>query len=256
MAAKKAVKKSTKKPVKKVAKKATSKKAVTKAVKKSAAKKSSVKKAVKKSAKRSVKSAASSYKVPAVPTRSASTKRISTQSAPVKAEIITPTKSAPAKKKSSSRTVVTLLAAIVLIALLVVSRNGSKSNTSSSESSATPEATASQTAAPATSQASSTPQSPSSGHGAPQGIVAHYNANGATIYWNAPAETSGISNYQVEIAANGGSFKVASTVPASQLSLDIAKSDTTGWASFRVSTIYSDGTVVAGKVFGLPGQWS
>jgi len=46
-----------------------------------------------------------------------------------------------------------------------------------------------------------------------------------------------------------------STVPASQLSLDITKSDTAQWSSFKVSTVYDDGTVVGGKVFGLPGQW-
>lgn len=248
MAAKKAAKK---KPVKKVAKKATAKKAVKKAVKKSA-KKSTAKKA----AKRTTKSAAASFKVPAVPTRSASTKRISTAPTSVKPTGIAPIKSAPAKKKSSSRSVVTILAAVALIALLVVSRNGSKSETATPDTSATPEASTSQSASAEASASSATPAAPSAGHGAPQGIVAHYNANGATIFWTAPAESEGISNYQVEISKDGGAFAIASTVPASQLSLDIAKSDTTGWCSFRVSTIYSDGTVVGGKVFGLPGQWS
>lgn len=246
-AKKKAVKKTVKKAVKKTA------------AKKSTAKKSTAKKAVKKTAKKAVKraakSAASSYKVPAVPARSSSTKKISTDSTPVKSAGLTSVKTAPAKKKSS-RTTVTILAAIVLIALLVVSRNGSNSNSTSTETKASPSASSSQSESMESNSPAASPEAASAGHGAPQGIVAHYNSKGATIYWTAPAESEGISNYQIEISSNGGEFKVASTVPASQLSLDIAAGDTTGWCSFRVSTVYSDGKVVGGKVFGLPGQWS
>ena len=240
-AVKKAVKKSAKKAVKKVAKKSVAKR--------------TVKKTTKKAVKRTAASAASTFKVPAVPTRATTTKRISSEPVQTKAVGITPAKSAPAKDKTASRTFITILAGVVLIALLVVSRNGSDSNKSDTEAKATPEASSSQSAMEQKSPAAS-PEAESTGHGAPQGIVAHYNSKGATIYWNAPAETEGISNYQIEIASNGGEFKVASTVPASQLSLDIAASDTTGWCSFRVSTVYSDGKVIAGKVFGLPGQWS
>ena len=144
----------------------------------------------------------------------------------------------------------------MLIALLVVSRNGSKT-TSTTDSSATPSASASQaseSAAPA--QSSTAAAAPSAGHGAPQGIVAHYKPSGATIYWNAPAESNGVDKYKIEISKNGGAFAEVSTVPASQLSFDIKIGDTTGWCSFRISTVYADGTVVNGKVFGLPGQWS
>lgn len=240
-AKKKAVKKAVKKSVKKVAKKSTAKRAV--------------KKTAKKAVKRTKKSAAASVKVPAVPLRSVSTRKISSEPAPSKVATLTPAKSAPAKDKTSSRTFITILAGVILIALLVVSRNGSNSNNENSESMAKPEASTSQSAEESNSPSAS-PDAATTGHGAPQGIVAHYNSKGATIYWSAPAETQGISNYQVEISSNGGEFKVASTVPASQLSLDIAATDTTGWCSFRVSTIYSDGKIVAGKVFGLPGQWS
>jgi hypothetical protein len=115
---------------------------------------------------------------------------------------------------------------------------------------ATPEASASTEAtAAATSTADAT-------HAAPEGIVAHYTSTGATIFWKAPAGVSGLTNYNVEIASNGGAWKLISTVPASQLSLDITKGDTTGWCSFRVSAVYSDGKVVGGKVFGLPGQYA
>jgi hypothetical protein len=69
-------------------------------------------------------------------------------------------------------------------------------------------------------------------------------------------ETSGLSNYNVEIRSNGGAWKLISTVPSSQLSIDITKGDANGWSSFRVSSVYSDGQVIGGKVFGLPGQYA
>ena len=101
-----------------------------------------------------------------------------------------------------------------------------------------------------------TPSAADGTHAAPTGIVAHYTSTGATIFWAAPAGATGLSNFNVEIAANGGSWKLISTVPASQLSLDITKGAADGWSSFRVSAVYSDGKVVGGKVFGLPGQYA
>jgi len=155
--------------------------------------------------------------------------------------------------------VVTVIAGIALLAVAVISRNHSTTTTTpapetsaSSEASmeATPEASASTEAtATATSTADAT-------HAAPEGIVAHYTSTGATIFWKAPAGASGLTNYNVEIASNGGAWKLVSTVPASQLSLDITKGATDGWCSFRVSAVYSDGKVVGGKVFGLPGQYA
>ena len=90
----------------------------------------------------------------------------------------------------------------------------------------------------------------------PVGIVAQYTATGATIFWKAPADGTEAANYNVEIRSNGGDWKLISTVPATQFSLDITKGDATGWCSFRVSTVLEDGTVVGGKVFGLPGQYA
>jgi hypothetical protein len=155
-----------------------------------------------------------------------------------------------------------------LIALVVVARN---SSTSTSTSTSTPAATTSTTpaattasAAPASPAAASTTKASSapatstaatSGHDAPSGIVAHYTAKGATIFWTAPASAN-VSNYNVEVSTNGGTWKLISTVPSSQLSIDVVKSDTTGWCSFRVSAVYSDGQIIAGKVFGLPGQYN
>jgi len=116
---------------------------------------------------------------------------------------------------------------------------------------ASPAATKSATA----SAAAAAPSAASAGHAAPSGIVAHYTAKGATIFWQAPA-SSNVSNYNVEVSSNGGAWKLISTVPSSQLSIDIVKTDTTGWCSFRVSAVYADGQIIAGKVFGLPGQFN
>jgi len=93
-------------------------------------------------------------------------------------------------------------------------------------------------------------------HAAPVGIVAHYTATGATIFYGAPTGVTGLTNFNIEIASNGGAWKLVSTVPATQLSLDITKGAVDGWSSFRVSAVYSDGMVIAGKIFGLPGQYS
>lgn len=92
----------------------------------------------------------------------------------------------------------------------------------------------------------------------PTGIVAQYtksDKSAATIFWKAPASTEGVTGYAIQIQRNGGARADLSSTPATQFSLDITKSDTSGWTSFIVRTVYSDGTVTDGKVFGLPGQW-
>ena len=94
---------------------------------------------------------------------------------------------------------------------------------------------------------------------APTGIVAQYTnseKSAATIFWNAPASTDGITGYAVQIQRNGGAREDLSSTPSTQFSLDITKSDSSGWTSFIVQTVYTDGEVVDGKVFGLPGQWN
>jgi hypothetical protein len=84
-----------------------------------------------------------------------------------------------------------------------------------------------------------------------------YNETGATVNWKAPTATEGITGYNVELRTNGvGDWKLVATVPATQFKQQITKNDTTGWVQVQVSTVYSDGEVVAGKVHGLPGSWS
>jgi hypothetical protein len=270
VAVKKAAKKSAKKTsAKKSAKKTSAKRAVKKSVKKAPAKKSAVKKSakkvVKKSAKKVVKKtakkASSTFVVPAVPSISS---RSSFQSpSVVERPAKTPGSSVPAGMKSSSsdatskRVVIAVVIAVVLLAIIVVSRNGStETQTAAPEATAT--AQASQEAEP-TAEASAeatTSTVVDQGGSEPVGIVAQYTSSGATIFWKAPIDGAVVSNYNVEIRANGGTWKLITTVPADQYSIDITKGETTGWASFRISSVLEDGTVDGGKVFGLPGQWA
>ena len=162
--------------------------------------------------------------------------------------------------------VTAVVIAVVLIALLVVSRNGSTTTESAApEATASAEATqgsATEESAEPTTEASAEASAASDatvvdqGGSQPVGIVAQYTATGATIFWKTPANGATAANYNVEIRSNGGAWKLISTVPGTQYSIDIAKGDTSGWASFRVSSVLEDGTVDGGKVFGLPGQWS
>ena len=111
-------------------------------------------------------------------------------------------------------------------------------------------------AAPETSEAATSPAAALANHQAPVGIVAHYTASGATIFWKAPTASEGITGYTIEISSNGGAFAAAGKVDSAMMEYAVTKSDAAGWSSFKVSTVYSDGQVIAGKVFGLPGQYS
>jgi len=279
-AAKPAKKSATKKvAVKKaVAKKAVAKKSAAQPAKKVAVKKAAAKKSVAKTSKApvkraSTKKAASSaasqtaeFQIPEVPTAS----RISSTPAPVRPT--TATESVPAvtttPKKGSNRVILYTVVGIAALAAIVATRSNKATTTSTATPAASESASPSQTpaisaATPAssTSKASAAPSASSASTSAsqklaPVGIVAHYTAQGATIFWKADPAANGITNYNVEVSSNGGAWKLISTVPATQTSLDITKQGTSGWMSFRVSAVYSDGTIVAGKVFGLPGQYA
>jgi hypothetical protein len=135
---------------------------------------------------------------------------------------------------------------ILILAVVVISKSSS-----SDTATVTPTPAASESASVAPSAA------PLAAHEAPVGIVSLYNATGATVNWKAPAASEGITGYNVELRTNGaGDWKLVATVPATQFKQQITKNDETGWVQVQVSTVYSDGEVVAGKVHGLPGSWS
>ena len=257
MAAKKTARKAPKKAAKKSAKKAAPKSAKRSAAKKSTAGKS-VKKAAKKSAKRASAKKAATYKVPPVPV-SGSRSSVSTISTTPKPA--TSSYSAPKKAQSSTGSSNKIMFAVILgIAVLAVAVIAKGSSTSDEATTVTPTPAASESAMPteSASPATSASSAPLAAHEAPIKIVAHYTASGATVFWKAPATaTEGITGYNLELrAGNTGEWKLVATVPATQFSQDITKTDSTGWAQVKVSTVYSDGEVVAGKIFGLPGSWA
>ena len=274
-------------PVKKaVVKKAVAKKAVTKKVvpvKKAVAKKASpVKKVVAKKVAPARKAPAKKLASAAVaapvvfisslpaPTHADSpSTKIPVTSAPITPSVPIVPKSSTPTPKSSSRVLLWVIIGIVAIAMLVVVRNHkatiSTPDTSATPAvSATPSTTPTNTSSPATmNPASPTPSAAASSSTAtttsdlaPVGIVAHYTSTGARIFWFPAPGSKGLTTYNVEIAANGGAFKLLATIPSTQLSIDLSESDTNGWTSFKISATYADGHTIAGKVFGLPGQYA
>ena len=276
-----------KKSVKKAAKKSPAKKSVAKKAAKSSAKKSAVKKAVakrpaKKVAKRATKkvakrvakksaargAVAASITIPEVPTRGVVTPT-STPAPAAKSTASTPT-STPAAKKKGSGPFFFILIGVLAIALIFASQSGdsddkgsgtmieeSTSPTPEASDEATEEATE-ETTEESTEETTEETASPAS-YDAPTGIVAQYtngDKSAATIFWKAPASTDGITGYAIQIQRNGGAREDLSSTPSTQFTLDITKSEASGWTSFIVQTVYADGQVVDGKVFGLPGQWN
>ena len=251
--AKRAVKKTAKKSV---AKKATAKRAVKKSVaKKATAKKSAVKKKVAKKApaKRAVKKS-SAPAVVAVST---------TPIAPVapKPVVLAPKPVAAPKQGTSGRVVFLVVAGIVILAAIVWSKSADKSDDDASPApsisqsaepteSATAEPTESATAEPTEAATAVTAVE------APTKFVALKSADGLKLRWIAPMAVDGLTGFNVEIRANGlGDWVTIATVPADQLTQNVAKSGDAGWTQFRVTSVYSDGQVASATVFGIPGEF-
>ncbi|OIQ68625.1 hypothetical protein GALL_497810 [mine drainage metagenome] len=112
--------------------------------------------------------------------------------------------------------------------------------------------TATPTATAATTSASTTV----AGHTPPLQVVAQYTSTGAAIYWKAPTSTAELTGYTLQTSVNGATWAVIAKVPATKESVSVTKTNSSGWTSFRVSSVYSDGKSVAGKAFGLPGLYS
>jgi hypothetical protein len=269
-----AVKKATVK--KSVAKKTAAKKSPAKKTaakktpaKKTAAKKSPAKKtAVKKSAlrksvarKKTVKSAAKSvdrFVVPPVPVSSISRSprvEVSTVALPVSIPLPPPAPMPRKKEGASGRVVFAVVVGIILLGLIVWSRAHNSNTGDGGKPQPIPSASSTPTvSATPTPSASTTPII--AAHEAPQGVVAHYTTRGATIFWKAPTAVDGLVGYNIEISLSNGPWKLISTLPSTQTSLDVIKSNANGWTSFRVSSVYSDSQITSAKTFGLPGTYS
>ena len=260
MATKKVAKKAAKKaPAKKVAKKAAKKAVAKKAVAKKTTKKVAKKVAKKAPAKKAAAKKVANKKVAKKVTKKAPAKKVSpvavTSAAPVASTAPTIAKTTPAtttasakKQGGSNRVVLAVVVGILALGAIVMSKSSTNTApTSADKESVQPSESASAT--PTESAAAVTTTA------APLGIVAHYTADGATIFWNATTAADGLKGYSVEFAANGGAFTEVATVGMDVTKYDITKSDTTGWTSFKISAVYADGQKAEGKVFGLPGQY-
>ena len=158
----------------------------------------------------------------------------------------------PAKKEGgSNRVVLAVVVGLLALGAIVLSKGSTSSDTPKAEESATPAASASASASTSESASATTVSTTA----APLGIVAKYNADGATIFWNATTAADGLKGYSVEFRANGGTWTEVATVGTDVTKYDITKSDTNGWTSFKISAVYTDGQKAEGKVFGLPGQY-
>lgn len=284
VAKKATAKKSAARPKKTAAKKSAVKKSAVKksAVKKSTVKKTAVKKAAKKTvaskapkkaaAKKSVakrvvpKKVAETIVIPEAPIPASRSARVEIVSTPAPAApVITPTQPAPSssamtpaqekKPGASGRVVFAVVVGIILLGLIVWAK-GHNSTDKTATPTATPTASASASASATASPTPSDTTAVISAHEPPQGVVAHYTSTGATIFWKAPTAVDGLTGYNVEISVSNGPWKLISTVPVAQLSLDVTKENSTGWTSFRVSSVYSDSQTSAAKAFGLPGTYS
>jgi len=223
------------------------------AAKKKSSKKSSAKRSVKKSSKRVARST-TRYSIPAVPVSGSSRSSASSISAATKSVAAPARVSASGSSSSggSSKAVVfAVVIGIIILAVAVISRNSSSESTT-----VTPAPVESESTTP-TEEPSSEPSSPISAHEAPVGIVSIYNETGAMVNWKAPAASDGITGYNVELRDNGVSeWRLVATVPATEFKQQITKNGEAGWVQVKVSTVYSDGEIVAGKIHGLPGSWS
>jgi hypothetical protein len=238
-------------PAKKVAKKAAVKKAAKKAPAKKVSKKAAVKKVAKKAPAKKVAKKAAVKKV----AKKAPAKRVTSAVAPavVAAPVAAPVAakpSAPAKKEGgSNRVVLAVVIGILALGAIVLSKGSDSTKTD------TPTPAATESSAEATPTASATATAATGETAAPLGIVAHYTADGATVFWNATTATSGLKGYSIELRSNGGTWVEAATVGADVTKYDVTKGDTNGWTSFKISAVYNDGSKAEGKVFGLPGQY-
>jgi hypothetical protein len=268
-AAKKVAKKS-------VAKKSTAKKSVAK--KKAPAKKVAAKKAVAKKApakktatKKKVtkkapakRPAASSIVVPPVPL-GAPRDRANISTTPTAAPKITAPQSATTPRQGTSKGVlVAVLLGVAVLAAIVLSGQSNDSDdatpmptaTAEATESAAPEATA-ETTESAAPEATAEATEPAASGAAPTKFIGNW-ADGASqmvlsLTWRAPA--GDVTAYKVETSFNGGAWSELAELPATQLSQEVMKSSDDKYTSFRVSAIYSDGSVGTAKAFGFKGTF-
>lgn len=253
--AKKTVAKKATAKKKSVAKKAVAKKATAKKVaKKSPAKKATAKKSAAK------RPATSTIVVPPVPTGS-SRDRANISTTPVAApKAAAPKAIATPRQGSSKGVLVAVLLGIAILAAIVLSGQSKDSDDVTPTPAATAEATESaspEATAEATEEASPEATEAAASGEAPTRFIGNW-ADGDTkmvlrLTWRAPA--GDVTAYKIETSFNGGAWSELAELPATELSQEVMKSSDEMYTSFRVSAIYSDGSVGTAKAFGFKGTF-
>ena len=245
--AKKAVAK--KSPAKKIAKKAVAKKAVAKkAVAKKAAAKSPLNSAI---------------VVPPVPTGAVRDRaNISTTPAAAAAKSVTPKPAVTSSKGSSKGVFVAVLLGVAILVAIVLSGQSENSDDAAPAPTATAQATTEPTTEPTeqattepTAEATESPATEAVTPGAaPSNFIGNWSDSAKTtlrLTWRAPA--GDVTAYKLESSFNGGAWNEFAEIPATQLSQEVSKTSTDKYTSFRVSAVYSDGSIGVAKAFGFAG---
>jgi hypothetical protein len=167
---------------------------------------------------------------------------------------------APRQGSSKSVLVAVLLGVAILTGIVASQQSKSKSDTTpapaptaTATESASPEASA--TASASTSASTDTTNAATTGE-APSRFIGNWKDAEHTVLvlsWKAPA--GDVTGYKVEIAPNGTGWTEVSQLPATTLKLELTKTSTEKYTSFRVSAIYADGTLGVAKAFGFAGQF-
>ena len=239
--AKKAVAKK-KAPAKKIAKKSTAKKVAKKAPAKRVAKKAPAKRA-----------AASTFVVPPVPNGSSrpSVNVSTTPVAPVKAQTATKPSAAPRQGSSKGVLIAVLLGVVVLAAIVIAGQSKD-----SDDAPVTPAPTMSAAPTESTEPTPESTEAAVASGDAPTKFIGNWKSGSDTVMvlsWAAPA--GDVTGYKVEISYNGGSWSELAALPATALSQEVSKVSSDTYTSFRVSAIYSDGSMGTAKAFGFKGEF-
>ena len=248
--AKKAVKKSTaKKTAKKSPAKKTAKKAVKKAVKKSPAKKTAAK-----------KKSSSQIVIPPVPSTGSSRVNVSTtptasrgSASTAKPSTNAPSSSASKKQGSSTKVLFAVLLGILALGAILVSNSDKDGDDAPAPAPAVTESAEPEAMEP---EAMESAEPAATTGEAPTRFIGNWKDSSNSVMvitWKAPA--GDVTGYKVETRTNSGDWKVVSEVSATTSSAEFAKSSTDGSTSFRVSAVYSDGSLGVATPFGFAGQF-
>ena len=249
-------------PKKSAAKKSAAKKTAKKSPAKKTAKKTSAKKVVKKTAKKTAakKSSSSQFVIPPVPSTGSSRVNVSTtptasrgSASTAKPSTNAPSSSASKKQGSSTKVLFAVLLGILALGAILVSNSDKDGDDAPAPAPAVTESAEPEAMEPEATESSE----PAATTGeAPTRFIGNWKDSSNSVMvitWKAPA--GDVTGYKVETRTNSGDWKVVSEVSATTSSAEFAKSSTDGSTSFRVSAVYSDGSLGVATPFGFAGQF-